>query len=74
MQDGARLNPLWTAGNQIPTIILWIETAIFSDSICLETIQQFQGLIVDANNLTDAYYSCQADIVGSVLLVKWVLI
>lgn len=74
MHNGARLNPLWTAGNQIPKIILRIETAPFSVSICLETIQHFQDLIVDADILTDAYYSSQADTVGSVLLVKWVLI
>lgn len=74
MHNGARLNPLWTEGNQIPKIILRIETARFSASTCSETIQQFQDLIVDAGILTDAYYSCQADTVGSVLLVKWVLI
>lgn len=74
MPDGARLNPLWTVGNQIPKIILRVKTDTFSTSICLETIQQFQSLIVDADILTDAYYSCQADTVDSVLLVKWVLI
>jgi len=74
MHNGARLNPLWTVGNQIPKIILRIETARFSSSVCLETIQQFQDLIVEADILTDAYYSYQADTVSSVLLMKWVLI
>lgn len=73
MHDEARLNPLWTGGNQIPKIILRTETAQFSTSFCLGTILQFQDLIVEADILTGAYYSCQADTVCSVLLVKWVL-
>lgn len=52
MHDGAKLNPLWTAGNQIPKLILRIKTARFSVSVCLETIQHFHYLIVDAGILT----------------------
>lgn len=52
MHDGAKLNPLWAAGNQIPKLILRIETARFSVSGFLESIQQFHDLIVDAGILT----------------------
>lgn len=71
MHNGARLNPLWAAGNQIPKIILRIESESFSASICLETTKQFQDLTADVDILTiiDARQT-----VDSVLLGKWVLI